>query len=153
MFTKGNFDILLLQETRTDGSEKEIKKWTKIFNSKSIYLTSFGTRAVGTGIIVKNNETFNVLHQFKDPLGRYVGIIGDHEEGKFLVLSFYSPSIAREIKDFVINQIYTKLNDLGEDLPQFILCGGDTNTVFSSLDKQGGNQTFKHEAIHAFEQK
>ena len=106
---------------------------------------------MGAGIIVRNNETFNVLHQFNDPLGRYVGIIGDHEEGKFLILSFYSPSIAREIKDFVINHIYKQLIDLGEDLPQFLIAGGDTNTVVSSLDKQGGNLNFKHEAIHAFE--
>ena len=66
-FTKGNFDILLLQETRTDGSEKELKKWQKVFNSKQIYLSAFGTRAVGTGIVVRNSEVFKVLHSFHDP--------------------------------------------------------------------------------------
>ena len=143
---------MLLQETRSDGSEKELKKWQKIFNSKNIYLTSFGTRAVGTGIVVRSNDNFNVLHSFSDPEGRYIGIIGDHEEGKFLVLSFYSPSIAREIRDFVIDRIYAQLINLGEELPQFLLVGGDTNTVFKPLDKQGGNLNLKHEAIHAFEQ-
>ena len=69
MFTKGNFDILLLQETRSDGSEKELKKWYKNFNCKQIYLTSYGTRAVGAGIIVRSDETFKVLHQFVDPAG------------------------------------------------------------------------------------
>ena len=29
VFNKGNFDILLLQETRSDGSEKEGGKWRK----------------------------------------------------------------------------------------------------------------------------
>ena len=143
---------MLLQETRSDGSDKELKKWCKIFNSKQIYLTSYGTRAVGAGIVVRSNETFNVSHHFVDPAGRYVGIVGDHEEGKFLILSFYSPSIAREIRDFVINHIYEQLNLLGEDLPQFLIAGGDSNTVFSALDKQGGNMQFKHEAINAFEQ-
>ena len=109
----------MLQETRTDGSEKEIKKWQKIFNSKQIYLTEFGTRAVGAGIVVRNSEVFKVFRSFHDPSGRYVGVIGDHEEGKFLVLSFYSPSISREIRDFVINHIYQQLIDLEQELPQF----------------------------------
>ena len=141
---------MLLQETRTDGSEKELNKWQKIFNSKSIFLTLYGTRAVGTGIVVRCNETFNVHHTFKDPEGKFIGIIGDHEEGKFLVSSFYSPSVAREIRDFVINSIYEQLINLGEDLPQFQIVGGDTNTVFSNLDKTGGNLNLKHEAINAF---
>ena len=152
LFTKGNFDILLLQETRSDGTEKESKKWQKIFNSKQIYLSSFGTRSVGAGIIVRNKDTFNVHHHFEDPLGRFVGIVGDHEEGKFLVLSFYSPSVEKEIKDFAINHIYSHLINMGEDLPQFLIVGGDTNTVFSNLGKQGGNLNLKYEAINAFDQ-
>ena len=32
LFTKGNFDILLLQETRSDGGNDEFKRWKKIFN-------------------------------------------------------------------------------------------------------------------------
>ena len=95
-----------MQETRSDGSQKELKKWQKVFNSKQIYLSAFGTRAVGTGIVVGSSEVFKVLHSFHDPQGRYTGIIGDHEEGKFLILSFYSPSVAREIRDFVIKNIY-----------------------------------------------
>ena len=122
----------------------------KIFNSKQIYLTSFGARSVGAGIIVKNNDSFNVHRCFCDPDGRYVGIVGDHEEGKFLVLSFYSPSVDREIKEFVINHIHAQLTSMGEDLPEFLILGGDTNTVFSKLDKQGGNNIFKHQAINAF---
>ena len=141
----------MLQETRSDGSVKEIKKWQKIFNSKQIYLTEFGTRAVGAGIVVRNSEVFKVFRSFHDPSGRYVGVIGDHEEGKFLVLSFYSPSISREIRDFVINHIYQQLIDLEQELPQFLILGGDTNTPFSQLDKQGGNANFKQEAIVAFE--
>ena len=151
-FTRGNFDIFLLQETRTDGTEKELKKWQKIFNTKNIYLTSFGTRAVGAGIVIRSEEHFKVLSSFHDPLGRYVGVIGDHEDGKFLVLSFYSPSISREIRDFIINSIYTQLDSLGQDLPQFLILGGDSNTVFSKLDKQGGNPNLKTEAINAFDQ-
>ena len=152
LFTKGNFDIFLLQETRTDGSSKELKKWYKVFNTKQIFLTSLGTRAVGAGIVIRNNENFNVLNTFKDPEGRYVGVIGDHEEGKFLVLSFYSPSVSKEIKSFVIDHIYAQLTNLGEELPEFILMGGDTNTPFSVLDKEGGNSGLKNEAIQAFEQ-
>ena len=151
VFNRGNFDILLLQETRSDGTEKELKKWKKCFNAKQLYLTSFGTRAVGAGIIVKCQDTFKVHRCFDDPLGRYIGIIGDHEEGKFLVLSFYSPSIDNEIKKFVIDHIYKQLNDLGEDLPEFLILGGDSNTVFCNLDKEGGNQHFKHQAINSFE--
>ena len=150
-FIKGNFDILLLQETRSDGSEKEIKKWKKIFNNKNIYLTAFGGRAVGAGIIVRDQNVFNVHHHFNDPHGRYVGIVGDHEDGKFLVLSFYSPSIEREIKQFVIDHIYAQLINMGEDLPEFLILGGDSNTVFSNLDKQGGNNNLKHQAINAFD--
>ena len=142
----------MLQETRTDGTNRELKKWQKIFNTKHIYLTAFGTRAVGAGIVIRSEETFKVLSSFHDPLGRYVGVIGDHEDGKFLVLSFYSPSISREIKDFIINSIYKQLDNLGQDLPQFLILGGDSNTAFSQLDKQGGNQNLKTEAINAFDQ-
>ena len=150
LFTRGNFDILLVQETRTDGSEKELKKWQKIFHSKQIYLTNFGTRSVGAGIIIKNEESFKVHQCFHDPLGRFVGVVGDHEEGKFLILSFYSPSVENEIKTFVINSICTQLNAMGTDLPQFLIFGGDTNTFFSSLDKLGGNPQLKNQAINAF---
>ena len=81
-----------------------------------------------------------------------MGIIGDHEEGRFLVLSFYSPYVENEIKDFVVNQICEQLLQLGEELPQFLLIGGDTNTVFTKLDKEGGTKIFKTKAIHAFEE-
>ena len=148
MFNRGNFDILLLQETRSDGTEKELKKWKKRFNAKQLYLTFFWTRAVGAGIIVKCQDTFKVHRCFDDPLGRYIGIIGDHEEGKLLVLSFYSPSIDNEIKKFVNDHIYKQLNDLVEDLPEFLILGGDSNTVFFNLDKEGGNQNFNHQAIN-----
>ena len=94
---------MLLQETRSEGTDKELKKWIKLFNSKQIFLTNFGTNAVGAGIIVKNPEIFQVHHYFLDPLGRYVGIVGDHLDGKFLVLSFYSPSVENEIKSFVVD--------------------------------------------------
>ena len=119
-----------MQETRSDGSEKELKKWQKLFNSKQIYLTSFGTRSVGAGIIVKCEDSFKVHHYFSDPLGRYIGIVGDHEDRKFLILSFYSPSVDNEIRKFVIEHIYKQLDDMGEDLPEFIILGGDSNTVF-----------------------
>ena len=107
---------------------------------------------MGAGIIIKNKDVFNVHHIFNDPYGRYVGIVGDHENGKFLVLSFYSPSVEREIRDFVINHIYAQLENMVQDLPQFLILGGDTNTVFNKIDKQGGNSNFKYEAINAFEQ-
>ena len=66
-------------------------------------------------------------------------------------MSFYSPHIENEIKNFVINKIYSTLESLGEDIPQFVIIGGDTNTVFSDLDKQGGRIRYKYNAIHAFE--
>ena len=40
---------------------------------------------------------------------------------------------------------------MNTDLPQFLVLGGDTNTVFSNLDKEGGNQHLKTHAIQAFE--
>ena len=36
-------------------------------------------------------------------------------------------------------------------MPEFIIAGGDTNTVFSLIDKEGGSSALKHKAIHAFE--
>ena len=95
LFNQGHFDLLLLQETRSNGTNKELKKWRKTFNSKQIYLTSYGPKAVGAGIIIKNEDVFKVHNVFKDPEGRFIGIIGDHEVGRFLVLSFYSPSVER----------------------------------------------------------
>ena len=38
-------------------------------------------------------------------------------------------------------------------MPQFLIIGGgDTNTVFSRLDKVGGTQNLKCNAINAFKQ-
>ena len=52
LMTRGNFDILLLQETRSDGTGIELKRWKKIFNSKQIFLSDFGPNSVGAGIII-----------------------------------------------------------------------------------------------------
>ena len=41
----------------------------------------------------------------------------------------------------------TRLDEMGEDLPEFLILGGDTSTVFNSLDKEGGNQNFKVEQL------
>ena len=150
IFTKGDFDILLLQETRSDGSDAEYRRWCKVFGTKQIYLTSFGPSSVGAGIVVKCEESFKVDHVFKDPKGRYVGIMGDHEDARFLVLSFYSPSIDNEIREFVSEELITKLHELGKDLPEFLIVGGDTNTVFSAKDKIGGSKAFKTNAIQSF---
>jgi len=109
LFTKGDFDILLLQETRSDGSDSEYRRWCNVFGSKQIYLTSLGSSSVGAGIIVRNEESFKVDHIFKDPRGRYVGIMGDHEDARFLILSFYSPSVDNDIKHFVTNELCVKL--------------------------------------------
>ena len=131
LFTRGNFDLLLVQETRTDGSEKELKRWKKIFNTKQIFLTNFGTNSVGAGIIIKNEEIFKVHHYFIDPDGRFVGVVGDHEEGKFLILSFYSPSVENEIKKFVVESLCEQLAQMGEEMPQFLIIGG-TQIQFSA---------------------
>ena len=140
----------MLQETRSDGSEKERRKWQTIFNTKQVFLSKFGSSAVGTGIIIKNEDIFKVQHQFVDPNGRYIAVIGDHEEGRFLVLSYYAPSVDNEIENF-INELRDQLSKLGSEMPEFVIAGGDTNTVFSSLDKEGGLHRFKYKAIHAFE--
>ena len=57
-----------------------------------------------------------------------------------------------EIKEFVLGHVYSYLEDLGEELPEFLLVGGDTNTVFEKLGEEGGNLDYKHEAINAFQQ-
>ena len=113
-------------------------------------MTKLGSTAVGAGIIVKNDEVFKVHQSFLDPKGRYVAIIGDHEDGRFLIVSFYAPYIEREIKEFVFNDLSDQIAGLGEALPEFIILGGDTNTPFSKLDKMGGSNVFKTKAIHAY---
>ena len=50
-----------------------------------------------------------------------------------------------------MEKICTRLSELGEDLPEFIVLGGDTNTVFSSMDKIGGCSNLKVNAIQSFE--
>ena len=43
------------------------------------------------------------------------------------------------------------MSRLGSEMPEFIIAGGDSNTVFSHLDKEGGSKKLMHKAIHAFE--
>lgn len=49
-----------------------------------------------------------------------------------------------------MKELCVRLTELGEDLPEFILLGGDTNTVFSSMDKVGGSGSLKVNAIQSF---
>ena len=41
-----------------------------MFNTKNVYLSDFGSNSVGAGIVIKNNDCFNVHHHFIDPGGR-----------------------------------------------------------------------------------
>ena len=100
--------------------------------------------------MIGSENVFKVSSHLLDPLGRYAAVIGDHEEGKFLILSFYSPSLDTQIKDFILNHIYKLLADMDETLPDFLIIGGDSNTVLSSLDKEGGTNKPKPGAINAF---
>ena len=152
LYDKGQFEILLLQETRSDGSEEELKKWGKIFPHSQIYLTAYGTNAVGVGIIIKDSNCFRVDHILKDPLGRYIAVIGDHDDGRFLIGSFYCPSNDQDIRNFVNNDLYKMMQALENQnqLPEFIILAGDTNTTFSQLDKEGGSKKQKQGAINAF---
>ena len=145
-------DILLLQETRSDGSKKESKKWSKIFNTNQIFFTEFGSEAVGSGIIIRNNDKFRVDNVIKDPQGRFVAILGDHEEGRFLVSSFYCPSQNNDIKRFIEDEIIQMISSLEENnkLPEFCILGGDTNTAFSNKDKEGGLNVLKQAALTSF---
>ena len=63
-------------------------------------------------IVIKNNDCFNVHHHFIDPGGRYVAVIGNHEESSFLILNLYSPTIEAQIKLFV-EELGEKLSKLG----------------------------------------
>ena len=145
-------DILLLQEIRSDGSEKELKKWGKIFNTNQIFFTEYGPESVGAGILIRNNGKFRVDNVIKDPMGRFVAIIVDHEEGRFFIGSFYSPSQSNDIKQFIEIYVIRMLSSLDENnnLPEFIILGGDTNTAFSLKDKQGGLSNLKQGALNAF---
>ena len=77
-------------------------------------------------------------------------MIEDHEECSFLILSLSSPSVESQIKLF-IDELSVQFAKLGSNLPEFIIVGGDTNTAFSSLDKEGGSLAPKHKAIHCFD--
>ena len=84
-FENANLDILFVQEARSTGEINERKKWEKLFKTKDIYLTQFGGDSVGVGIILKNGVNFQVQHVLQDPNGRYIGLIGDHEQASFLL--------------------------------------------------------------------
>ena len=112
IFDKAKFDIFLLQEIRTDGSQKEIKKWSKIFDTNHIFFTEHGSESVGAGIIIRNNNKFRVDNVIKDPLGRFISVLGDHEEGRFLITCMYCPSQNNVIKLFTnedISNIFSPL--------------------------------------------
>ena len=36
LLNRGDFDVLHLQETRSDGSDNELKKWRKVFGPPSV---------------------------------------------------------------------------------------------------------------------
>ena len=141
-----------MQETRTDGSDQEFKRWKKIFNKSQKILTGYGSNSVGAGIIVRSDDTLIVDNVIRDPLGRYVAVTGDHDDGRFLIASFYCPSQDNEIKRFIENDLYKVVRSLEDnnELPEFIILAGDTNTPFSINDKVGGSNRQKQGAINAF---
>ena len=140
-----------MQETRTDGSDQEFKKWSKIFNTNQIFLTGYGSNSVGAGIVIRSSDVFKVDQVIKDPLGRYVAVLGDHEDGRFLVASFYCPSQDKEIRQFIDNEVYKLVSSLEDnnELPQFTILAGDTNTTFTAKDKEGGSNRQKQGAINS----
>lgn len=145
-------DILLCQETRSDGSYRETKKWSKMFYTNHIFLTEYGSESVGVGIIIRNNDKFRVDNVIKDPLGRFVAVTGDHEEGRFLISSFYCPSQNNDIKKFVEDDLIGMISSLEQDncLPQYLVIAGDTNTPLTLKDKEGGSKVLKQGAINSF---
>ena len=77
--------------------------------------------AVGAGIIIKNDADFQVQHVLTDPSGRYVGVVGDHNEGSFLILlvqhvnlcSYYVHfSATSTTATFRLQNLYTSWGDL-----------------------------------------
>ena len=101
-FERHKLDILLVQETCTTGDVKERKIWEKVFKTKNIFLTSFGGNSVGAGIVIREVANFRVQ---KDPNGRYVGVVGDHEEGNFPILCTYAPVPDIQIMIFIKDEI------------------------------------------------
>ena len=123
LYNKGKFDILLLQETRSDGTDKELKKWQKVFNTKNVFLSDFGTNSVGAGIVIRQNDSFKVHQHFIDPGGRYVAIIGDHEESSFLILSLYSPSVSHKLSSS-LRSLVSNYQNWGQNYQNLLLLEG-----------------------------
>ena len=147
IFRSKGYNVGFFQETRTDNSEEDLKKWQKHFQTKQVYFTKYGHRERGAAIVIDNEDSFRVEAELDDPEGRFFGVIGDHNDIHCLLLSIYAPYVEADLKNFIKDTIYKQLEELGQKLPEFVIIGGDFNVCMTKLDKEGGRNFLKETAI------
>jgi exonuclease III len=147
IFKSKGYNVGFFQETHTDNSEADVKKWQKAFQMKQIYFTKLGHRERGTAIVIDSEDSFRVEAELEDIEGRYFGVIGDHNDAHCLLLSVYAPYVEVDLKSFIRNTVYQKLEELGQKLPEFIVIGGDFNLCLKQIDKEGGRNRLKESAV------
>ena len=147
IFKEKGYNVGFFQETRTDESDIDLKKWQKAFQTKQVFFTKYGHQRRGAAIVIDNEDSFRVEAELEDNEGRYFGVIGDHNDSHCLLLSIYAPYVEGELKDFIRNTIYRQMEELGQKIPEFVILGGDFNLCLKQIDKQGGRGRLKETAI------
>uniref|UniRef100_A0A1A7ZMF0 Endonuclease/exonuclease/phosphatase domain-containing protein n=1 Tax=Nothobranchius furzeri TaxID=105023 RepID=A0A1A7ZMF0_NOTFU len=120
-------DIALLQETRlSDLEHSKLKRdWVG-----QVYFSSHSQNKRGTAILIKRNIPFTLLHDVRDPEGRFILIKGLIFGRPFTILNVYAPNT--DSPNF-ISQIVLLFN---QHCDSFGFMGGDFNCIHNArLDK------------------
>lgn len=146
---KGNFDIILLQETHST-VETEIL-WKREWSGPIFF--SHGTgNSRGCCMLVRNTLDFSPLSVHADNEGRFLIVKSLIVDDPITIVNVYAPNVETEHVNFMkhLDDTFSKydisnLNDL--------IMGGDWNVIRDpELDKSGGNYFVKKRSVECIDE-
>ena len=124
-------DILFLQETHSDINDEKLWKsqWGEV-----AFFASFTSNSRGVAILIRNSINVKVNAIFKDPNGRFLIISATLNELPVTLVNVYGPN--NDDPDFLL-EVFAEIDKFDNE---FLIVGGDFNTVIDHLDYQGSRQ-------------
>ena len=101
---------------------------------KWLLFASFTSNSRGVAILIRNSINVKVNAIFKDPNGRFLIISATLNELPVTLVNVYGPN--NDDPDFLL-EVFAEIDQFDNE---FLIVGGDFNTVIDHLDYQGSRQ-------------
>ena len=126
--------IVMLQETHIMKDEQ-----IALYFKDKFQMNYYKTNSAGVATLFSND--FEVVHSFKDNIGRKLITLVQKEEEKYLLVNVYCPNDHKASLDF-IEEVYLKILEIISDHPDcHVIMGGDFNSCLTELDFLNRNKT------------